>query len=60
MLPSGAELKVLQTIDFSRLKVKVFIVELDGHDKEKDQAVHDLLTAGVCGHCTGPGCAVGA
>ena len=39
----GAELEVLKTVDFSRLSVKVLMVELDGHNKEKDQAVTDLL-----------------
>jgi hypothetical protein len=42
----GAELEVLKTVDFSRLSVKVLMVELDGHNQEKDQAVKDLL-AGV-------------
>ena len=39
----GAELEVLKTVDFSRLSVKVLMVELDGHNPEKDQAVTDLL-----------------
>ena len=39
----GAELEVLKTADFSRLSVKVLMVELDGHNPEKDQAVTDLL-----------------
>lgn len=41
----GAELEILKTVDFSRLSVKVLMVELDGHNKEKDQAVTDLLAA---------------
>ena len=41
----GAELHVLRTIDFSRIEVGVFVVELDGHDKEKDKAVRQLLAA---------------
>ncbi|KAL4427674.1 hypothetical protein ABPG75_001763 [Micractinium tetrahymenae] len=39
----GAELEVLRTVDFSRMDIKVLIVELDGHSKEKDQGVKDLL-----------------
>jgi hypothetical protein len=39
----GAELEVLKTVDFSRLKVRVMMVELDGHNKEKDAAVVQLL-----------------
>ena len=41
----GAELHVLRTIDFSRIEVGVFVVELDGSDKKKDNAVRHLLAA---------------
>lgn len=39
----GAELEVLQTVDFSRLDVKVLVVELHGYDKERDAKVVSLL-----------------
>ena len=39
----GAELEVLQTVDFSRLNVKVLMVELHGYDKERDAKVVSLL-----------------
>lgn len=39
----GSELKVLETFDFS-IPVKVFLIEMDGKNKEKDQNVRDLLT----------------
>lgn len=34
---------MLKTVDFSRLNIKVIMVELDGHAPEKDAAVIELL-----------------
>lgn len=39
----GAELAVLETIDFSVTNIRVIIVELDEHDKAKDARVRSLL-----------------
>jgi len=39
----GAEYLVLQTIDFNVTNIRVIVVENDGNDKIKDQAVRDLL-----------------
>ncbi len=41
----GGELMVLRSIDFARLTFDVIVVEADGHNPSKDQAVVDLLTA---------------
>ncbi|KAL4443640.1 hypothetical protein ABPG75_011377 [Micractinium tetrahymenae] len=41
----GGELKILGTVDWSRLRVKVLVVETDGTDLAKDTAVVDLLSA---------------
>jgi hypothetical protein len=41
----GAELKVLQTLDFSAVHINVIVVEQDGHNPEKDEAVRALLLA---------------
>lgn len=38
----GAELAVLETMDWN-IPVTLWVVELDGHDKPKDQAVRNLL-----------------
>ena len=40
----GAELKVLRSIDFSRLSFDVIVVEADGSSAEKDHAVIQWLT----------------
>ena len=43
----GAELEALKTFDFSAVRVDVIVVELDGGDEAKDQAVRaHLLAAG--------------
>lgn len=34
---------MLQTLDFSRVQIKVIIAELDGHDKQRDEQVVQLL-----------------
>lgn len=39
----GAELQVLETFDFSTVMVDVIVIEADGHDAAKDEAVIDLL-----------------
>jgi hypothetical protein len=39
----GAELSVLQTLDFTEVSVDVAVVELDGRDRHKDDAVKQLL-----------------
>jgi FkbM family methyltransferase len=39
----GAELAVLETIDFSVTNIRVIIVELDEHDKAQDARVRSLL-----------------
>lgn len=39
----GAELYVLQTINFKVTNFRVIVVENDGHSKEKDEAVRALL-----------------
>lgn len=41
----GAELMVLETIDFSVTNIRVIVIELDGHDKAKDDQVRTLLRA---------------
>ena len=39
----GAEFSVVRTIDFSRVRIDTFCIELDGHDKPKDRRVIDWL-----------------
>lgn len=39
----GAELQVLQTLDFNAVHISVIVVEMDGHDPQKDKAVARLL-----------------
>ena len=39
----GAELKALRTVDFDATRIKLVVVEADGHDTEKDAAVRQLL-----------------
>ena len=39
----GAELTVVNTIDFRRVTIDTFVVELDGHDKGKDARVAYVL-----------------
>ena len=39
----GAELKVLETMDWENVRVYVWLVELDGLNATKDQSVRDLL-----------------
>ena len=41
----GAELEVLQTVDFSAVRINVIVVEQDGGDPEKEEAVRQLLLA---------------
>jgi FkbM family methyltransferase len=41
----GAEHLVLQTIDFAVTNIRVIVIELDGHDKEKDERCRALLRA---------------
>lgn len=41
----GAELAVLQTLDFSKVHINVMVIEQDGHDPQKDEAVRQLLRA---------------
>jgi len=41
----GAELAVLQTVDWAAVEIDVIALELDGADLEKDAAVWDLLGA---------------
>ena len=41
----GAELQVLQTLDFNAVHISVIVVEMDGHDLNKDEAVAQLLRA---------------
>ena len=36
---------MLQTLDFSAVRINVIIVEQDGHNPEKDEAVRALLLA---------------
>ena len=39
----GAELEVLKTVDFSAVRINVIVVEQDGGDPEKEEAVRQLL-----------------
>jgi len=39
----GAEFSVVSTIDFRRVRIDTFCIELDGHDKAKEKRVVDLL-----------------
>jgi hypothetical protein len=39
----GAELEVLRTLDLSKVTIKAIVVEMDGHDTDKDTSVSDLL-----------------
>lgn len=41
----GAELKVLETLDFSAVHINVIVIEQDGSRPDKDQAVRKLLAA---------------
>ncbi len=41
----GGELMVLEAVDFSQLSFDVLVVEADGSNPQKDQAVIDLLAA---------------
>lgn len=41
----GAELAVLQTLDFSTVHINVMVIEQDSHDPQKDEAVRQLLRA---------------
>jgi FkbM family methyltransferase len=50
----GAELAVLETIDWGVTNIHVIVVELDGHNPAKDQAVRSLLMLrGFVRHETG-------
>lgn len=39
----GGELDVLQTIDFNKVNIYIFCIELDGHNKEKDEKCREIL-----------------
>ena len=39
----GAELAVLETLDFGVTNIRVLVVELDGHNLEKDQKIRSLM-----------------
>ena len=39
----GAELAVLESIDFEAVRISVMVIETDGHDKTKDQKVEDMM-----------------
>lgn len=39
----GAELIVLQTIDFSKIHIDVFVIEMDQHDKKRNNDIRVLL-----------------
>ena len=39
----GAELAVLNGVDFSHLNIKYMVIEMDGGNPEKDKGVHELL-----------------
>ena len=41
----GAELEVLKTVDFSAVRINVIVVEQDGGNPEKEEAVRQLLLA---------------
>ena len=41
----GAELEVLRGLDFKRTEVDVFVIEMDGSDKEKEKEIHEYLIA---------------
>ncbi len=41
----GAELEVLKTLDLSAVHISVIVVEQDGTNPEKDEAVRQMLTA---------------
>lgn len=39
----GAELQVLQTFDFSSVRINVVCIEADGHDPARDQQVIEIM-----------------
>ena len=41
----GAELEVLKTVNLTKVSVDVLVVEMDGSNPEKDEAVRELLAA---------------
>ena len=41
----GAELEVLKTVDFSAVRINVIVVEQDGGNTKKEEAVRQLLLA---------------
>ena len=41
----GAELEVLKTVNLTRISVDVLVVEMDGSNLAKDEAVRELLAA---------------
>lgn len=41
----GAELEVLKTVNLTQVDISVLVVELDGSNPEKDEAVRTLLLA---------------
>ena len=44
-LLQGAELEVLKTINLARVNISVLVVEMDGSNSGKDDAVRKLLVA---------------
>ena len=49
----GAELEVLETLDFAATRVETFVIELDGHNREKDWKVRRLMRNLGYLECTG-------
>ena len=41
----GAELEVLKTVNLTQVGIDVLVVEMDGSNTEKDEAVRELLAA---------------
>ena len=44
-LLQGAELEVLKTLNMAQVNIDVMVVEMDGSDPEKDEAVRKFLLA---------------
>lgn len=44
-LLQGAELEVLKTVNLTQVNISVLVVEMDGSNPEKDEAVRKLLLA---------------
>ena len=41
----GAELEVLKTVNLTQVSIDVLVVEMDGSNPKKDEAVRELLAA---------------